>query len=90
MKSDKKKIAKDELIGMKVKIKKCTDPRWEGKKGCIVDETKNTFLIEIDNKEKRIAKKTAIFEFINNKDKKISIKGSDIMYKSENRIKKIR
>ena len=83
-------IAKDELIGKKVKIKECTDPNWEGKKGLIVDETKNTFLIKMNNKEKRIGKKTATFEFIYKKDKKIEIKGSNICYKPENRIKKIR
>ncbi len=90
MNISEKNIAKDELIGKKVKIKKCTDPNWKGKKGIIIDETKNTFLIKMDGKENRIAKKTAVFEFTYNKDKKISIKGSDIMYKPENRIKKIR
>ena len=36
---------------------------WNGKTGIIIDETKNTFLIEIDNKRKKIAKNIAKFEF---------------------------
>jgi len=84
-----KKIARDELIGLKVKIKRCSDPNWEGKDGLVIDETKNTFLIKIGEKEKKIAKKSATFEFQKN-DKKVALKGSDIIYKPENRIKKIR
>ena len=82
-------FAKDEFIGLQVKIKKCTDPTWTGKKGLIIDETKNTFLIEIKNETKRIGKKTAEFEFeINNE--KITINGSKIIYRPEDRIKKIK
>ena len=56
-------ILKDELIGRKVKIKKSTDPNWVGKTGIIIDETKNTFLIEKNGKQKKIAKNIATFEF---------------------------
>jgi ribonuclease P protein subunit POP4 len=86
---NEKTLSKDELIGLQVKIKDCTDPNWKGKKGLIIDETKNTFLIEINNKKKMIAKKTARFEFEIN-DKKVTLKGSKLVYRPENRIKKIR
>jgi len=86
---NQKKLARDELIGLEVKIIKCTDPNWEGKKGNIIDETKNTFLINIDNIEKKIAKKTAVFEF-EYEDKKITLPGILITYRPEDRIKKIR
>ena len=82
-------LAKDELIGLKVKIKKCTDPTLVGKTGEIIDETKNTFLIEDKNKHIRVAKKIAVFEFEINK-KKVTINGSDITYRPEDRIKKVR
>jgi len=84
-----KNLSKDELIGMHVKIKNCTDPSWIGKSGIILDETKNTFLIKINKDEKKIIKKTAIFEFELDK-KKVALDGSKIAYKPENRIKKIR
>jgi ribonuclease P protein subunit POP4 len=84
-----KKIGKEELIGLQVKIKECTDPTWKGKEGVIIDETKNTFTIENNEQRKMIAKKTATFEFVI-EDKKVIIQGSKIMYKPENRIKKVR
>ena len=86
---NEKTFAKNEFIGNMVKIKDCSDPIWRGKTGMILDETKNTFLIEIDNKEKTIAKNTAIFEF-EYEGKKISLNGSKILFQPEKRIKKIR
>lgn len=82
-------ISREELIGLRVKILECTDPTWIGQSGLIIDETKNTFLIEIENKKKIIAKKTAKFEFILNGEK-INIIGEKIVFRPEDRIKKIR
>ena len=84
-----KKLGKEELIGLHVKIKDCTDPTWKGKKGIIIDETKNTFTIETNEQKKMIAKKTATFEFVID-DEKITLEGSKIMYRPEDRIKKVR
>ncbi|MEF8878908.1 MAG: ribonuclease P protein subunit [Candidatus Thermoplasmatota archaeon] len=87
---NKKTLAKGELIGRRVKIKNCDDPTWENRVGVIVDETKNTFLIENEetNEVKRIAKKIASFEFKNNDDKTVVIDGQKIIYRPEDRIKK--
>ena len=84
---DEKALAREELIGLPVTIKKCKDSKWTGKSGVIIDETKNTFLIRIDNENKRIAKKIAKFEF---DEKKTILNGSKISYRSEDRIKKVR
>ena len=86
---NKKIFPKGKLIGRIVKIKNCTDPTWVDKSGVILDETKNTFLIEIDYMQKRIAKKIARFEFKNN-DEKIILNGSEITFRCEDRIKKTR
>jgi ribonuclease P protein subunit POP4 len=86
---DEKSLCRDELIGLTVKIVGCSDQRWIGKSGKILDETKNTFLIEICNQRKKIAKSIASFEF-NIDGKKIIINGLKIMYRPEDRIKKIR
>ena len=86
---NEKTLAKEELIGLQVTIKKCTDSSWINKSGLILDETKHTFLIEIDDQLKRIAKKTAIFEFDWN-GKRIELNGSKLAYKPEDRTKKIR
>ena len=86
---NEKTLAKEELIGLQVTIKKCNDPNWINKSGLILDETKHTFLIEINDQQKRIAKKTAIFEFDWNR-KRIELNGSKLTYKPEDRTKKIR
>lgn len=85
----KKDLAKEELIGLNVKIKDCKDPRWNGVSGKIVDETKNMFTIKVDKQRKKIAKNIAKFQFQIN-GKKILIDGSKIMYRPEDRIKKVR
>jgi ribonuclease P protein subunit POP4 len=86
---NEKKLARDELIGLNVKIIKSSDPNWTKKTGTIIDETKNTFLIKIDKKNKRIAKNIAEFEFEHN-GKLVRLNGSKISYKPEDRIKKIK
>ena len=86
---DKKRLAREELIGRHVTIEKCTDPEWMKKSGIIIDETKNTFLIEIGNEQKRIAKNTATFGF-ELEGKKTILEGSRIRFRPEDRIKKVR
>ncbi len=86
---DEKALAREELIGLHVTIKECKDSKWTGKSGVIIDETKNTFLIRINDKNKRIAKKIAKFEFEHD-EKKTILNGSKIAYRSEDRIKKAR
>ena len=85
----KKKLAKDELIGLPVKVNQCKDPSWLKRTGIIIDETKNTFLIKTEKKYKRIAKNIATFEFKQNR-KNIKLNGLKITYKPEDRIKKAR
>jgi len=82
-------IISDELIGRTVSIIECTDPTWIHQTGLIIDETQQTFLIEIEKKQKRIAKKTATFAFEYH-GKKTIVKGSRLVYRPENRIKKTR
>ena len=86
---NKKTLAREELIGLQVTIKDCDDPNWIGKSGLIVDETKNTFLLETKDQQKMIAKKTATFEFEYH-GKKIILEGAKIAFRPEDRIKKVR
>ena len=82
-------ITSDELIGRKVTIIECTDPSWVNHTGLIIDETQQTFLIEIEKKQKRIAKQTATFAFEYH-GKKTIVKGTRLVYRPEERIKKTR
>jgi len=82
-------IVKDEWIGKHVTITACSDPTWIGVTGVILDETRHTFLIERNQKQKRIAKKTATFE-VDEDGKKITVEGVRLLYRPEERIKKAR
>jgi RNase P/RNase MRP subunit p29 len=86
---EREPITSDELIGRMVTIIECTDPSWINQSGLIIDETKHTFLIEIEKKQKRIAKQTATFAFEYN-GKKTIVTGTRLAYRPEERIKKTR
>lgn len=82
-------IIKDELIGRRVSISTCTDPTWIEMSGVVIDETKNTFLIETAEKVKRIAKDIATFTFeIQGTSKHVP--GFNLRYRPEERVKKAR
>ncbi len=74
-----------EFIGKRLKVLKSPVESFRGKQGKIVDETKNTFVIEADNQEKTIPKKGSVFEIGGEK-----IHGDDIMFRAEERPKKLR
>jgi ribonuclease P protein subunit POP4 len=82
-------ITSDELIGKHVTIIECTDPSWANQSGLIIDETQKTFLIETPKQQKRIAKQTATFAFEYH-GKQTIVKGSRLVYRPEDRIKKTR
>ena len=86
---EREPITSDELIGRVATIIECTDPSWINQSGLIIDETKHTFLIEIEKKQKRIAKQTATFAFEYN-GKKTIVKGTRLAHRPEERIKKTR
>lgn len=77
-----KNILMHEMIGLNVKIVKSSDPKKIGLKGKIIDETKNTFILE---NKKIIPKKECFFEF--NLDEKIIIDGKNILKRPEERLK---
>jgi ribonuclease P protein subunit POP4 len=83
------RIEGDELIGRRVTVLECTDPSWVNKTGVIVDETQYTLLIDLGKKQKRIAKQTATFAF-DYHNRQTVVKGSRLVYRPEDRIKKAR
>lgn len=81
-------ILRHELIGLSVEIAKSSNPNLVGIKGRVVDETRNTLLIEkYDGKEVRIPKNVAVFRFKLH-DKSVDIIGTLIIGRPEDRLKK--
>jgi ribonuclease P protein subunit POP4 len=82
-------IHKHELIGLYVKVQDSYDEGLIGLEGRIVDETKNTFKIEILGSEKTIPKNgTHLSVRIANED--VRIDASKLRFRPEDRIKKAR
>lgn len=77
-------IKKTEIIGREIKIINSKNETLIGIKGKIINETKNTLTIKTDEKTKKLIKEQITFT-IND----TIIKGKEITYRPEDRIKRI-
>ncbi|MEE9116299.1 MAG: ribonuclease P protein component 1 [Thermoplasmata archaeon] len=82
----KKNIHKHELIGLPAEVVSSTHSGYVGMKGLIVDETKNTLVMEVDSSEKVIPKKGTRFKFSLPED--VEVNGAKLMFRPQDRIKK--
>ncbi len=60
---DNKNIVLNELIGLKARVLKSLDKKQRGLSGIVIDETKNTLVMETLNGSKRVVKKSSSFRF---------------------------
>ena len=73
----------EEFIGRELQVTQAKNKNLVGLKGMVINETKKTFTVKTNNsEEKQIPKKECVF-MINGKE----IKGSDIDFRPEERIK---
>ncbi len=89
MNANRDNIHMHEFIGQKIEIITSSHGRWNGRSAKIVDETKNTFRIEIEGKERTLPKKGTVLALKINNDN-IRINTSDLSFRPEDRIKKAR
>ncbi len=82
-----KRSLSEEYIGAKIEVVDASDRGLVDIRGKVIDETKNTFTIE-NHKVRIVPKKGCLFKIALN-DKWESIKGEDITYRPEDRIKKL-
>lgn len=82
-----KALARHEFIGMQVRIADSSDPTLVGRKGTVVDESRNMLVLESAGKEIRVAKDVVTLAF---DDIGIMMDGRKIRYRPEDRIKKVR
>ena len=83
-----KNLIKHELIGLEVKIVKATNPTLKGRKGKVVDETYKMLVIDVGNKEIKVAKKDCVFRFTLPNKIKVEVDGKLLVGRPEERIKK--
>ena len=82
----KAELMRTELIGLDVEV---LSAPYSGITGKVVDETRNTFTIESAGTEKMVPKPGNVFRFAVSKGN-IDLEGSEILFRPEDRIKKIR
>lgn len=82
-------LKRQELIGLDVVVISATHPGYIGIAGRVVDETKHMLVIEMKGIEKRIPKRTCVFEFVIG-GRKEKIDGREIEFRPEDRIKRIK
>ncbi len=78
-----------EFIGLEAEVIESTCPEHIGIRGRVVDETKNTLVIEHKGTEKRIPKECCRFRFLEGPTAHI-VSGKEIKFRPEDRIKKVR
>jgi len=81
-------IVQHEFIGLKVKVAESSNPDCVGIKGRIIDETRNTFVLMQDGKERRVIKETSVFHFMYPDGTIVEIDGKILVNRPEDRIKK--
>lgn len=82
-----KKWLKHEFIGHEIEIVSAPQKSLVGIKGVVVDETKNMLVIHKDGEDMKIQKKNLLFRIFPENQ---IIDGNKIMFRPEDRIKKIR
>jgi len=77
---------RSEFIGLEVEV---TSPGQGAFAGIVVDESKNTFTIRRGDREVMVPKDHSEFQFTY-QGEKVLLQGSEIQFRPEDRIKKIR
>ncbi|MFQ5911084.1 MAG: ribonuclease P protein component 1 [Thermoplasmata archaeon] len=83
-----KLLHKHELIGLEVEVVRSTCRNLVGLRGVVVDETKNTMVIEVQSMEKRIPKRGTKFRF--HIEDGVEIDGARLLHRPEDRTKRAR
>ena len=74
-----------EFIGKKLVVLQSRARSFRGIEGKIVDETKNTFVVETGNGDKVVPKNGSVFDIGGRK-----VSGNEIMFRAEDRPKKLK
>lgn len=83
---DTKEFERHEIVGLTCKVIDAENKNLIGLQGKIIDETRNTIIIQTKDKTKVLLKEQVTLEFTNN-DQKITINGKKLLKRPEERIK---
>ena len=82
-----KNIVLNELIGLRVRVTKCLDKKQRGVEGTVIDETKNTLVVDTGHRPKRLVKATSTFRFYAGR-RSFEVSGVEINFRPEERTEK--
>lgn len=82
-----KNIVINELIGLKTKVVKSLDKEQQGITGTVIDETKNTLVVETIEGKKSIIKRISTFIFYSGRNS-FTVKGEEINFRPHERIER--
>ncbi len=80
-------IVISELIGLKAKVTKSLDKRQKGISGTVIDETKNTLVLDTKSGKRSIIKKVSTFIFYSGSNS-FTVKGEEINFRPHERTEK--
>ncbi len=83
-------LLQHELIGLKAEVVECTDPTKKGKKGVIMNETKNTLTLKHGGELKTIPKKEITLSITLPEGEDVKVEGRKLVARPEDRVKKFR
>lgn len=82
-------LKRHELIGLEVEITDSTHPGYIGIRGRVVDETRRMLVIDAGGADKKVPKGACVFEFVDGGQRE-RIVGSEIEFKPEDRVKRVK
>lgn len=85
----KHNAAVHELIGLRAEVIRSAARHMQGISGVVVDETSNTFVLEVRGVEKRVPKNPCVFRFSLPGGEIVDVAGSLVAYSPVERPKKL-
>lgn len=82
-------ILQHELVGLKAKVVRSSNPCYLGICGMVTDETQKTFKILHKGREKVIVKETSVLHFTLSDGSLVEIDGRVLVGRPEDRVKKV-
>ena len=90
MKITSDNIFAHELIGLYSYVKECRDPTITSLRGLVVDETKKTLKLKVDDRVKTVAKDIARFVFSLPDGLQVSVEGRELVGRPHERVARLR
>jgi ribonuclease P protein subunit POP4 len=81
-------ILRHELIGLDVEVVQDRNPSNISIRGRVIDESRNTLVIQQEGRAKRVAKGTAVFRFRLPDRVVVEVEGSALVGRPEDRVKR--